>query len=200
VNLQMKLARPLWLPPRGFITAEFQHRGLIQDNITAQVGIAGRILLDKEPAPRKLFVPYVSHWASKVFDMFGTNDTDSSTENDLINPFDVPLHVQRFVRHMSGFRVASASNFDLDDAFGDIHQNLMQVRIISSDGSPTIPVFSTVGTVFPRMTRSWECEHEVAPGGYYLAYLNKLSPANQTVDAIRGQEFYGMVGYREEAQ
>lgn len=198
MGFRLKLARPMWLQPGGFINATFHHNSLTQDALTAQIGLAGRILLDGPSSPpKKVCIPYVSNYQSKSFDGYGAADTDNSTENDLINPFEVPLRVQRFTHHTNIFDATGPLNHEYDNGYADLDSNLFQVRMVGSDGSLIVPTFSTMNQIFSRMTRSWECEHTLAPGGYYVAYLNKLAPPNLTTGTYQVVEHIGMVGYRE---
>lgn len=198
-HFRLKLARPLWVPPGGFLTADVQNKAQTPNNATLYMGVSCRALLDKEPRPKSVKVPYVSFYASKVFDAWGAADTDASTETDLANPFGGPLKVQRFVHRMNIYDTTNSLNHEYDNGYADLGSNLFQVRMMSSNGEPLVPVFSTVNQVFSRMTRSWEVEHEVMPGGYVLAYLNKLAPPNLSTGLYQAVDYISMIGYREEA-
>lgn len=200
LGFRMKLKRPLWIPKGGYLTAEFMNMGLTANSATARIGLAGRMLLDEPNPPRKLFLPYVSSWTSKQFDAYGVADTDQSTENELVNPFDAPLRVYRFTHHTNLFDTSGAKNHEYDNNYADVDSNLFQVKIMGSNGFAVVPVFSTINQVFQRMTRSWEIEHELGASGYYIAYLNKLAPATLSTAAVQAIQFIGMIGDREVKQ
>lgn len=92
-----RLPVPLYLEPGQTLLPVFQRgipAGLPDDGMTnpftVQVTYAGRVASPKAPRPRTIHVPFVSPF---VTDLSATYQ--ETTENDLANPFDKPLRVQR---------------------------------------------------------------------------------------------------------
>jgi len=193
-----RLPRPLFIPAGAVVVPNFTHTGFISDTINVRVGYSGRTVFVK---PKKVYVPWVAKYASKVFNPISAAGVDNSTELDLVNPHPEVLHLQRFVgRTMSRLSTgpqAGATSETAPESFGS---KFLSVRVTDSYGRPIVRSYTPFRDVFGALTRSWEMDNgaELDPQSFYRVALKKdaaaLVPNSQNDVA---QAFISMVGWRE---
>lgn len=206
-----RLSRPIYLPMGAAIRPQLQHKGLTSATVDVHVSMFGRMLNAKTPLPEKLVLPYWSAYVCKTFTA-GTVDTDSSSENDLANPFTVPLQMERFVGRICYFsgsgNVFSTSMVETEAAlFGPVANNpvmgdlLGQVlcSITDSNGYPVVKRLTPFRLVFDAETRSWPVTHKLPAGGYYLVSMSNLAWLVSTAGTFSAQPCISMLGWREVA-
>jgi hypothetical protein len=212
-------SRPLYLPVGAVVRPQFRHKGQSTAAVDVQISMFGRMLSEKAPLPKKLMLPYWAAYACKTFTL-GTVDSDTSSESDLYNPFETPLHLERFVGRISFiasnlvFSAATGSpvamteleqgalaplgnNGGLGDTLGQI-----TCQIVDSNGYPVVKKPTPFRLVFDAITRSWPLTNDLPPGGYYVVTLNNLPWTSQFgspfgVAAVTAQPCVSMVGWRE---
>lgn len=216
----VKLSRPIFLPAGAAIRPQLAHKGQTNAAIDVHVALIGRALPANTVVPRTLWLPYWAAYTSKSFTL-GTVDSDQSTENDLNNPFDVPMEMERFVGRIGYYIGSSAFSFQqvlteqensplvslqavgftttLADALGQI-----TCAIIDSNGYPVVKKLTPFRLVFDAETRSWPLSHSLAPGGYYLASLANSAwtvgdPTVGSGGSVVAQPCISMLGWREVA-
>ncbi len=201
----MRLSKPLFVPAGSAIVPSFAHKGYTTSDIVVRISYAGRNM-SASYRPKKVFIPYVSCFSSKPFDTFSTTaDLDNSTETDLLNPFDMPLHVERFIGRMGVFdntppddsNPATPPGAISDVAFGfDAIARYTTLRMTDSNGNQIIRDYTSFANAFNYLTRAWETDFELPPKGFYTVFLKKAA-SGQTLTRYLNQVFVSMVGYRE---
>lgn len=184
-----RLPRPLYVPAGAVVMATFQNLGLIQPAITLQVSYSARSVAR---SPKKVFLPYASCYASKPLNALAA-DSDQSSETDLGNPFDEPLHLQRF----TGRVLTTASGYLVETGGAEYSAYLTRVRMSDSFGRPIIRSLIPFRNAFPAMSRSWELDGAVMdPRSYFNVYLSKNAPSETYTVPFTIQCFVGLVGHR----
>lgn len=187
-QFQWKLKHPLYIPSDAGLACEFQHRGMVKSPIIASVTYLGHAL-DASRAPPIVQLPWVASYASPVFELAATG-SDSSSASDLVNPFNVPIHLERFTGRLNFVR----TDVDLNESF--LADRTMFIRMRHSSGVPMVREFTHLRQVFGVYPHSWEQRGTVvAPGSGYLVDVDKRA-ATIAVAGNSVQATIGMVGWR----
>lgn len=193
-----RLAKPLYVPAGAVILPTFQHRGVVQNDITVRISYSGRSLDPSAPPPAKLALPYVAQWVSKSFAISTTPDSDQSTETDLVNPFSEPLLLQRFVGRCQIFR-SDTSSLSEDD-LARVSYRLCNLRMIDMFGRPILRNYTPFRMVFDALSRSWEMDNcsVLDPRSYIIAYLRADPAGDNNMQAqFSYQTFVSLIGWRD---
>lgn len=204
-----KLPKPLYVPAGSVLIPTFQHTGLFQNTVEISVTYNCRSFPVGTPPPEKLSLPYVAAYTSKTFERSET-ETDESTETDLVNPFSVPLHIQRFVGRLQVFQsnvsvaqetpptTTAAGSGRVADA-PTSYEN-WQIKMVDMLGRPIVQDFTPFRMVFDAQSRSWEMDNGAVmdPNSYIIAYCRKAAGTG----VIEGgpyfsQAFISVVGWRD---
>ena len=194
-NYVWRLSKPLYVPGGSVLVPTLKHFGYGIGDINVQISYSGRGYGGKY-SPTKVFVPWVCNYTSKALDYTSTAQTDSSNELDLVNIFDQPLRVDRFVGIIGRTTGTDTASPALIQDNADMSGAYLSARIVSSFGEPLVRNFVPFGALFPAVQPSWECEHVMPPRTYYKVYLSKAA-------ATTGSALYtananvSLVGWRE---
>lgn len=197
VGYQWKLHRPLYIPPGAVVVPTFHHFGQIPNDIDVRISYSCRTLPAGYKLPPRVPVPYVAYWSTKVFELFSfSEDRDQSRETDLVNRFNEPLRIHRFVGRWFTFEPLNNFGHEADNTGPS---RLVQVRMVDSRGEPVIPQFTFFRQVFSAVTRSWEVDYIVPPQTFYIVSARRLAsgpPPFEDANKL-GQGFISMVTTRE---
>ena len=192
-----KLPRPMYIPPGEFLAAQFQYASDVvaafpSASPVVQVLYCGRSLASDFPRPAEIDVPWVAAFippprASGVADYI-----DVSTESDLVNPFDVPVKVQRFI----GFFFGSASSVKEAVGFADLTgAAYMTVRAADSRGRIMVRDSTPFSHLFSHIDKSWDVNTVLEPHGFYLFQLDRAYSTYTALSKL--QACISMVGSRK---
>lgn len=209
---RFKLDEPLFLPPGVAIEATLRSFGGFDKAIICSVVASGRVVPNK-PTPHKVKIPWVCAYASKSFGRTESG-SDQSSESQLLNPFNVPVTVRRFVGRLAQLTNDSTIGIiyinDADNLFGPgggvlgYYATESKIRMFDSVGSPIIRVATSFRNVFDAKNRSWETNHKLPPRQYYKVFYEKdtsVDPAfifAPPTGTTRTQIQVSFVGWREE--
>ncbi len=206
-----RLSRPLFIPGNLALVPKFSARSFIGRPVGVKVSFVGR-QLPAMTTPRILEIPYIASYESKQFVLDGSVQTDESSEDQLLNPFNVPLQIERFTgryMHFNPSGIGADGSVGLIDEIFDpgvggtmaglgIFDTILGVRMTNSLGEPIVRINTPFRHVFDALTRSWEIPHEMAPLAYYKAYLTTGLPAITGYATTQfGIAQISMVGYRD---
>ena len=184
-----KLQHPLYVPAKAVLACEFQHKGIIKVPLTVAVTYIGHTL-GTPTIPSRVKLPWVASYSSKIFNRTDA-DTDVSSATALINPFSIPVYLERFTGRL-GFQEAGLA---LVYSFAANHTLLL--KMVHSSGAPLVREFTPFRQVFGAYSHSWEQRGSVLdPGAFYIASINKLADADEPVGDLIFADV-GMVGWRE---
>jgi hypothetical protein len=191
-----RLPRPLYVPAGTVVAPSFSHTGFVPGNINVRIGYSGRTITKK---PKVAYVPWVTAYASPAFNPITAAIKVASTEQDLINLTDKPIHLQRFVGRTfftdQDGRVWEHQPYSLGSQY-------LTMRMNDSYGRPLVRNYTPFRSVFGALTRSWELEElgaQLDPQAYYRVFLNKAAMVmNLDQQTAQAQAFISMVGWREE--
>jgi len=187
-----KLPRPLFVPLGSAITVNLQATPFLTAAARVSVSFVARALPVGTKTPPKIDVPFVTAYIPDL--QTSTNErTAQSSEKDLVNPFLVPLHVQRFIGRQSyngGYPAGLV--FEVGDD-GTIAFVGTDIKLADSMGYNVTRDFTPFDSVFEPGRRAWTFLRQLNPKERYNAafritgtYRAKLNPQ------------VSLVGFREE--
>lgn len=201
------LDRPLYIPAGVSIEVSIRSTGSFSKPVTVGVTASGSVVPHK-PKPSRVDVPWVCVYASKSFN-WDEEGSDASPETQLINPFDVPLEVSRFVGRINQLTDYFAGDLSSNDTTEFIIPSVLglygqtfKVKMNDSSGNPVVRVATMFRNVFEAKNRSWELGVTLAPRQYYKIFLEKgvLAGASLVagIKSSRASVVVSMVGCRKE--
>lgn len=192
-----RLPHPLYVPADSVLIPQFQHRGLINNEVIVRISYSARSIAPGAAPPKKLAIPYAAFYAAKLIDA-AVVGTDNSFETDLVNPFDEPIIIQRFGGRIFFIQNAFGSTFaqEATDLAGDQAGANYTVRMQDSFGRNLIQNFIPFRTAFSGVTRTWEVDRAVMdPKSYYMAYIQKATTYGGTA-GLGTQAQISLIGHR----
>ena len=209
--VNVKLPVPIRMPPGSYLEPIVGHLGQTNAAITVFVSAAGRIL----PGASKgsdIF-PYFAFYSTTA--AMGVVSTAFSTEQDLVNPFDQPIHVSSligrialFASNLSFFTNASnnACLENIEGLFSIAPTNastdstdLIRVGMWTSSGYPMVHPGTAFRTVFDLYTREWLTDFDLDAGEYLIAQIDSLV-SRDTPQNFPLNVGIGLRGWREVAR
>ena len=188
-----RLPKPLFVPPGSVLNASISRLAADgwslddTDALPVTIAYACRALPQGTPVPREIAVPYVGVW---VDDLGGTNETNSG--DNLKNPFQLPLHVQRFVGRLRQYYADGTNASDRENDFSSSTD--FTVAMKDSNGRDLIRDLLAFNEVFDLQTRSWLCPFTLGPRERIIARVGgKVTATSTTLEPI-----ISMIGYRFE--
>lgn len=189
-----RLAHPIIVPAGGILSPNFQHFGQVSTTVTARITYFATAITDPRRAtPQRIFLPWISSYTGKVFS-YSAEDSDTSRETDLLNPFDSDLRISRLIGRFNFFGATLSNN---TSRFG---AHLMDVRVAMSNGDPLVRTPTPFAQVFAQDGRAWEQRNTILkPKQFFQVFVDKLAVADVTANAADStiQPYVSIVGYRE---
>lgn len=205
-NFVWRLKHPIFVPAGACLLPKFQHRNLVLDDMTIRVVYSGTTL-PSNYRPKKLMLPWVTHWAGNGF-TYSAASTQTSLEADLVNPWPEPLCVQRLIGRVNysgnvsttppSERIPSLATATAN-GLPEIIGKYITITMNHSSGVSVIQHPTKFESVFPASRRAWDIDVEIPPGSYFTVNMTKIADATASgsTAALRYQPIIGMVGYRE---
>lgn len=189
-----RLPRPLFIPAGGAVIPKFTHTGFIPDSVNVRVGYSARTVFVQ---PKRVYVPWVAKYTSKVFNPISAAGVDASIDLDLVNANPEVLNIQRFVGRTLVLNADGSYSEDQPQSFGS---HYLSARIVDSYGRPIVRTYTPFRSIFCALTRSWEMDNcaTLDPQSFYIVNLKKDATVVLT-EGASGQAFVSMVGWREVA-
>jgi len=191
------LSKPMYLGPGDFIAIDFQWTLTSPALIADPVDIRAYAIGKQSPAPAVRWIPYLTAFVPPPVDgTVAASDEVISTAQDLGNPFDRPLFVERMIG-----RVLASGDEGNDNAL-DVGLNpiwaLFETVISDDTDNLWIPDPAPFSTVFDPIDRSWVIGTEIPAKGYLKAAISKdASIWNAAVYDTFQRPVIGMIGYRQ---
>lgn len=184
-----RLPKPLYVPANEYVVPHIRNTNSASKIL--QVIYAGRSLGENVPTPKSMFVPWVTSYQATLASTAATDyGTETSTEADLVNPFDTPLYVQRFIG-----RYLSASADNTGEAYSDYLNNTF-IRAVNHEGTILVKDETPFGNLFDHTTKVWPAGTVLPPKGFFLFEVRRdfttLSSNFRATAPI-----ISMIGYRE---
>jgi len=189
----LRFSKPVLLAPGERISAQFRYTTRTDvENVDFFI-----TAMCREAAPGvRGYMPWVTFYKPPVRTNGTGNFVDTSTESDLVNPFDKEMFVERLIGRMD----IQPGNGDEEDANTDGVRyafGATRVRIEDHDAMQVVRDSTPFGVVFDFIRRSWVVNATIRSKGFF-----KVSIESSLNPAIAGtgttiQPFVGMLGYRE---
>lgn len=190
-------ARPLYLPAGSTLQIKVK-AALVSSK--AVVTLRGRVLPENYPQPKFVDVPFATMFRPQAWTPDLT-ETDvlkyiyKSGAQDVSNPFDTPLNVQRFVMHAVGGTTDQVLDETPDqDLFGTFRY-FPRIQVYSQNGDPVSrdPIKLAQFCAFGRSTL--ESRFVLPPREVIYLTLDQTHIAEH--DSLGHQVGIGMVGWRQ---
>lgn len=183
-HYRWRLPKPLYVEA-GQVLAPVFSRG--NDNlgttINTRISYAGRTVAPNQPVPSVIAVPYVARFITNMGDVY-----DQSNENDLENPFDYPLQIQRLTgRLLSITGNAAAAQQGLTPATAG---SAVTILMNDSWGGKMVNNNTGPGDIFDNARAAWTVDTLMPGKGQYEARVWNI-PTTQQVQIA-------MIGHRDE--
>lgn len=172
-GVTFRLPKPMYLNAGDFVDKLIPriHNGT-SSPITMTVSYACR-RAQKGIQPSEIWYPYIASYRSPPFQLAydSVPFLFESSPNDLVNPFSVPVLVDRLV----GFIGSDA--LILDDINGG-YQNkgyvgeLLNVRMLDTNGRPVVRDLTPINALFNLQHNAWQARGVIRPHEYYIAQIS----------------------------
>lgn len=195
-----RLPRPLYVPPGEQITIKLRADTDASSTFAGATTVwnviqAGRSLSSDDKRPDVINVPWVSKYKSPIVvpDPSLGVVTQESTEADLRNPFNEPLHVQRFVGRMVTYKASVAAS---EKEVYDVHAWEPGVRAADSFGRILVRDPTPFQHLFQYLDFNWTVHSMLEPKGFYRMIL-QTDFTNVVASTYSMFHTISMVGHRE---
>lgn len=188
-GVTFRLPKPLYLNATNYVDKLIPriHNNTSQP-ITMTVSYACR-RAEKGIQPSEIWYPYIASYRSPQFALDNTTTPFlfESSPNDLINPYSVPLLVDRLV----GF--IGCDTQIIDNPNGG-YQNrsyvgeLINIRLIDTNGRPVVRDLTPFNALFNLQNNAWQARGVLRPHEYYIAQVSydNNTAANLLIPGIIG--------------
>ncbi len=213
------LPRPLYVPAGMVLTPRFfyEYLGSLsnpfdQPITTFQPAITyvGRNLISKEQIPPTVFMPWVSQYIG-VRQGADSDNSERSTERHMVNPFDVPLFVQRFRGSITvdAHDATDGGTIENPTPAPELAINASQglqyimARMWDSLGNIVVRDPTPFGHLFHPARFEWMVNSILPPKGFHIIDIEKTSDPRWVSSVEEGDGYYKnrvyvtMIGYRE---
>jgi hypothetical protein len=181
-----RLPKPLYIAADEFLAPRFWNTS--GQTHTIEIVYACRSIGSNEPRPKSIYVPWVAAYHAPSVDTPGAGfSIHQSTEADIVNPFNEPVHVQRFI----------GSYFAADGLSlpGQNFYNRTLVRAVDADGMVMVKDSTDFSTLFHFPTQVWGANTVLKPKGFYLFEIQR--DFSDITEAETTYPIISMVGHRE---
>lgn len=159
--IDWKLPQPLYIPPTEYLIPRVYNApisGATPLSVTVAIQYVGRSLPSDYERPQKMYIPWLANYTSPVT-AYNVSAEETTTESDIVNPFNEPVYVQRFIGTTSDAYGANISprgslytTTNAYDSFGNV---------LVRDRTPFSHLFTT-------MDKVWPAKSVLQPKGFYI--------------------------------
>lgn len=180
-----RLPQPLYIAAGQYLSSVFS-RGAdgFSSDFTVRVSYLGHTVAPNQPIPGVIAVPYVAPFVTTL-----GNTYEQSNENDLFNPFDFPLKIQRLTGRVLQFASGDAA-VAVEALTPATAGSAVALQMDDSWGGKMVQNLTGPGDVFDCLRGAWTVDTIMPPKSIYACKVWNI-PANQQVHV-------GMIGYRDE--
>lgn len=200
-----RLPKPLYIPPGELLVPRAHYVPSLvagafdpQQQATVRVTYACRALPRGTPPPEVIRVPWVSFVQAPLIELDTANVSSYEFESmisDLSNPFEVPLHLERFIGRLVSSGVEDV-NMTTTGRLYELYSSLLQARLTETSGRFSVRDPVPFGHLFQALDRSWEVRTVLPPKSSYRLYL-EATGLEESGDDLDIYPCVSMVGYRE---
>jgi len=198
-----RFKKPLFVPAGGYVVTELWNTGATaNDNYTNLVVTYRGRSLPKDFVPDEIHIPWCAAYVGAVADLTDaalTNETIQTKKTDLLNPFDVPVKIER----MTGlYNVDGYPSFAYTSRVLMFDQEYILIRLTDSTGGIIVRDPTPMGHLFQILDAAWQFNGVIQPKQHYIAMLNLnfadfIAAFTHFGSGItNGQPFVAISGYR----
>lgn len=171
-GVTFRLPKPMYLNATNFVDKLIPkiHNNTAQE-ITMTVSYACR-RAQKGIQPAENWYPYIASYRTPNFELTPTSIPFlfESTPNDLVNPYSVPLLVDRLVGFIGTDTPVSdvATGYQNRSYVGE----LLNVRLLDTNGRPVVRDLTPVNALFNLQNNAWQARGMLRPHEYYIAQIS----------------------------
>jgi hypothetical protein len=153
--------------------------------ITMSVSYACR-RAEKGIEPEENWYPFIASYRTPQFQLDSATAPFlfESSPNDLVNPYSVPLLVDRLVGFIGTDSALPAGGYNSRVYVGE----LINVRLLDTNGRPVVRDLTIFNGLFNLQTNSWQARGIIRPHEYYIAQISydNNTAANLLIPGILG--------------
>jgi hypothetical protein len=186
-----RLPRPMFVPGTELLTPTFLNSPMdttAPATLTVDVSYVCRALLRGNDEPKVIHMPWAAAFHGVRYNInTAVNFSEESSETDLVNPFNMPLNLQRFV---SARPVTQAFNTR------DLYTRDVLVRMSDSIGRHTVKDPTPIGHLCNMADGGyWNVNSTMPPKSFFLSKWDVTT--GQTGVSAVDRNILGIVGHRE---
>jgi hypothetical protein len=120
--------------------------------------------------PTENWYPFVTSYTTPTFQLNSSTQPFlyESSPGDLVNPYSVPLLVDRLVGYISTDSALPASGYNSRVYVGE----LINCRLIDTNGRPVVRDLTIFNALFNLQNNAWQARGMIRPHEYYLAQVS----------------------------
>lgn len=183
-HYRWRLPEPLYVEAGQWLQAVFSRTtdafAKITGTIHGQITYVGKTVSPKQPRPKVLAVPYVAPFVTTVAQTY-----QQSNENNLFNPFDIPIRIQRLTGRVLNSNARLQLALTPTTPTGDV-----TIMMNDSWGGKMVNNLTGPSDVFDCLRAAWTVDTVMPPKGIYEIRAWNIPTTEQL--------YVAMVGVREE--
>lgn len=183
-----RFPRPLYVPNTELLVPTILNSPLSgSTTLTVDISYVCRALL-RGDSPKVIHMPWAAAFHGVIYNTSTSSSfTEESMESDLVNPFNVPLNLQRFVSARP-----VAQTFDQRD----LYTRDVLVRLSDSMGRHAVKDATPIGHLCNMADGGyWNVNSVMAPKSFFISRWDVTT--GQTGQAVADRNILGIVGHRE---
>lgn len=136
--------------------------------------------------PTENWYPYIASFATPSFQLDSATQPFlfESSPNDLVNPYSVPLLVDRLVGFIGTNSALPAAGYNNRSYVGE----LLNVRLLDTNGRPVVRDLTIFNALFNLQNNAWQARGIIRPHEYYIAQVSydNNTAANLLIPGLGG--------------
>lgn len=169
-GVTFRLPKPMYLNATNFVdklTPRIHNR--TNTAITVSVSYACR-RAEKGVVPAENWYPFISSYTTPSFQLNSSTAPFlfESSPGDLVNPFSVPLLVDRLVGFIGTNSALPAAGYNSRVYVGE----LINCRLLDTNGRPVVRDLTAFNALFNLQNNAWQARGLIRPHEYYIAQVS----------------------------
>jgi len=183
-----RLPEPLYVEAGQVLSSVFSRGADVLSSINVQVTYVGRTVSPDQPRPRVVAIPYVAPFVSTAGLTY-----EQSNEFDLLNPFDIPLRIQRLTGRVLQQTEVTTNVYKIIEVLSltpAVAGGGVTILMNDSWGGKMVNDRTGPSDIFDCLRAAWTVDTMMPPKGIYEARIWNMDTSQRVHIA--------MIGTREE--
>lgn len=185
-----RFPKPLYVPATEYVDTRIQSQSFASGSMDFHVTYVGTMLGDGHARPATIDVPWATAFVG-ARQAGGSDFFEQSGEQDLSNPFETPLYVQRFLGSVPLTHATTAVDITLGEPTVGIRRVFVQV--VDHDGQIVCRDRTRFWSLFSPTDRAWNAKCVLPPRGHFVFMFDEV----YTSETATLQLGVSMLGHRK---